>query len=135
MRPLGLDVVFLALFFCCCCLAPCQCAIPTTMKIQNNSFLVGRRLAGDEEIEQREESLQGKPDYVFTYSKTYVGNNEYHMTQIDVKDIAKAGAYAAIVAGGPGHTFVTLGYTIPRYTDMRFRVTIRGKRPPFRKIP
>lgn len=98
-------------------------------------FSVGLRQAGDEEIERAEEMSRGAPDYVFNCNKIYTGDNQHLITQVIVRDAGDGDAYAAIVAGGPGHTFVTMAYTIPRYVQMNFSLIIYGKPLPFRKIP
>jgi hypothetical protein len=106
-----------------------------TLLAADNSFTIGRRYPGDEEIKTIMEEARGPPDYVLSYSRTYVGDNHREITQVIVEETADSGAYVAIVAGGPGHTYVTLTYTVPRYDKMSYRIKVYGRTPAFRKIP
>lgn len=100
------------------------------------SLNVGRKHPTDDLIERAEEKGRGSPDYSLSFSKTYVGDNYQIITELSVKDlIDNGGAYSAIAAGGPGHTFVTLTYTILRRADFNYEILIYGKPPIFNKIP
>lgn len=93
-----------------------------------NGFTVGHLRADDEEIASVEEMGKGAPDYIFNYFKTYTGNNHHVIGQVVCEDQTNGeGALAAIVAGGPGHTFVTIAYTLPRNVEMKFKVRIYGQ--------
>ncbi|XP_011497849.1 PREDICTED: uncharacterized protein LOC105362183 [Ceratosolen solmsi marchali] len=105
-----------------------------TLVIAENGFTVGRRIPGDDEIDIKTERARGPPDYALSYYKTYVGDNYRVITQVVIEEVANSGTYTAIIAGGPGHTYVTLAYVVPRYVEMNYRVSIYGKTPAFRKI-
>ncbi|XP_058796444.1 uncharacterized protein LOC131667190 [Phymastichus coffea] len=100
---------------------------------QSGGFRLGRRQADDEVIEQREEVARGSPDCALSYVRTYVASNEHLVTRLDVDDLGQ-GATAALVAGGPAHTFVSLSFAVARHGRMRFNVTLYGKLPPYRKV-
>lgn len=107
-------------------------------KVSSTGFNVGRRLPNDEEIVSLTEKSRGSADYIVNFAKTYaVDDDESRLiTRLVVEDaMVKSGAQVAIIAGGPGQPFVSLAYTIPRYSEMDFGVTIYAKRSAFRKIP
>lgn len=102
----------------------------------DNGFTVGYDLPNDEEIFSTEEKGRGSPDYVTNFFKTYTGNNNHVINKVVCKDTSdRSIALAAIVGGGPDHSFVTIAYTIPRHSSMKFNITMYGKPPVFRKIP
>lgn len=100
---------------------------------ERNGLTVGARERADELLEERQEMVHGSPDYTFSYARTYVGSNLHLVTQLLVDDLGH-GATVALVAGGPGCTFVTLSFTILRHSEMHFKVSVYGKLPPFRKV-
>ncbi|XP_003425495.1 uncharacterized protein LOC100679260 [Nasonia vitripennis] len=108
-------------------------------RASSTGFGVGRRLPGDEEILSLSEKSRGSADYVVNFAKTYSVEDDDEsrlITRLVVEDaMHESGAQAAIIAGGPGQSFVSLAYTIPRYSEMEFAVRIYAKRPAFRKIP
>ncbi|XP_014209941.1 probable salivary secreted peptide isoform X2 [Copidosoma floridanum] len=98
------------------------------------SFEVGHRHPAENLVEHAEEKGRGSPDYSLSFSRTY---NYQVITMVAVKDVIASGggAYAAIVAGGPGQTYVTLTYTVLRHADFHYEVKVYGKPPAFHKIP
>lgn len=101
-----------------------------------NGFTVGHELPNDEEIFNGEERGRGSPDYLTNFFKTYTGKDGHVINKVICEDTSdRSNALAAVVAGGPDHDFVTIAYTIPRHSMMRFNITMYGRPPVFRKIP
>lgn len=79
-------------------------------------FDVGLKAAEDVvflNITEMFEKESGRPTY---FVKTYSDNMKepYEITNIKVTPKGRYGlAYAGVVAGGPGHTFVSIGYAMP----------------------
>ncbi|XP_032455234.1 uncharacterized protein LOC116738566 [Nasonia vitripennis] len=80
------------------------------------SFHVGSRAPEDVVFLNLTETFQkeiGRPTY---FVKTYSGNSKepYELTSVKVTPVGRyCLASAGIVAGGPGHSFFTIGYAMP----------------------
>ena len=98
-------------------------------EIKSHNLIVGYRVPGDwllqeEDIVREKAFLQ-----VITETITFTGNGKALITQIQALDkkINGNGAYATIISGGVGETYVTIKFKSQRNHSIRFKVKIYGR--------
>ena len=98
-------------------------------EIKSHNLIVGYRVPGDWLL-QKEDVVKDKQFLqVVTLTKTFTGNGKSIITQIKALDQKTNGngAYATIISGGVGESYVTIKFKSQRNHSIKFKVEIYGR--------